>query len=186
MLIAEHDGIVIQTPEVNITEGIHHLVESLQKNFIDGFVLDRYTLLLFYAHFEKDPRYLPDIEYIKGNTILTNIHYDHELSYGAILQNAEDYHFFMNFIENSKEVINTCNNLFINNKTNQYMKVNEEKNLLFSVSGETFFYTLSTLLAVLVLICCFGLFYEFNRKSRLAKSPSSLTHTKHHNVLVPV
>ena len=59
MLIAKHGGMLIDFEDnrENVTEGIRYLVNMLQRKDIDGFVLDRYTLLIFMRTFKDDPSY---------------------------------------------------------------------------------------------------------------------------------
>ena len=169
MLIEKHGGILIDIDPVNITEGINQMINNLTNREIDGFVLDRYTLLLFNRHFEKSPAYKQSVKFLKTKIIKTEVSYPGaQFSYGILVKNQNDYDFLADVVAYNRDVINTCNGLLINNYSREAM-VEQEKNPLFSSAGGMFWKAFITISIIIAIICCFGGVYELRRRSYLCR-----------------
>lgn len=166
ILIAKHGGVLVDVNMNNVTEGIHELIVKLKNKEIDGFVLDRYLLLLFYRIFENHIRHSADVTFLKTMTIRTELSYEGKrFSYGILVKNEADYDFLVDFVVDNRDVINTCNGLLLNNYSSE---LNDEhiQNPLFATSGEVFWPTFCTAMIIVAFICLFGLLYEFHRRHR--------------------
>ena len=162
ILIGKHGGVLVDIEATNTSDGIHQLVTKLKTNEIDGFVLDRYTLLLYYRHFGNNTTHKDDIAFLKKKTVLSEMIYEgSQFSYGVLVKNIDDYEFLVDFVMDNRDVINTCNNLYINNHNIEGKKV---RNLLFSASAGTIWSSYITTSITIVLICSFGITYEMWRR----------------------
>ena len=168
ILIAKHGGILIDIERANVTDGIHQLIYMLRCKQVDGFVLDQYTLLLFHHYFKDSSRYRDDVDFLKKKTTLTDIsNTEDKFMYGVLVKNWDDYDFFVDYVIDNRDVINTCNTLFLNNYT-RHVKLHEMRHSLFSPSSKLFCPSLITITIIVVIICCVGAFYE-NRRSLQGK-----------------
>ena len=164
ILIAKHGGVLVDIEPNNATNSIHQLIEKLKKKEIDGFVLDRYLLLLFYQFFEHSESHSDDVQFLKTQTIRTEISYsEDQFSYGILVKESVDYEFLADFMMDNRDVINTCNGLLINNFSTA-MKYDRLENPLFSTSGEVFWPSFLTGMIIIAMICLFGFLYEMFRR----------------------
>jgi len=175
LFIANHGGILIDINAGNSSNlGVHHLIKKLKNKEIDGFVVDRYTLFMLFGFAKRLDTYKRDADFIKEETLQTEISYTGEkLSYGALVKTADDYEFLSDFVTDNTNVMTTCNNLMVNNFSNYEIKnsMHRMDNLLFSESGEIFWSIFISVSACVGMIVCFGLIYEYLRwKNRTPKS----------------
>ena len=84
------------------------------------------------------------------------------MAYGFLVHDQDDYDFFVDFVQDNKNVLNTCNTLLINNLSNEAAEDHSDSSI-FLESGAAFLPTFVSLLITIVLICCFGVCYEFFR-----------------------
>ena len=75
----------------------------------------------------------------------------------------EDYVYLADFVKDNSDVINACNGLFINKHSLSKVRMLEEKNPLFSTSGNMFWPSVVTLMIIVAIMCVFGAFYELKR-----------------------
>ena len=170
VLIAKHGGILIDLEPKNTADGIHNMITMLKNKEIDGFVLDRYTLLVVYRHFEGSLNYKDDVDFLKFKTIQTEVSYTKDqFFYGFLVKNLDDYEFLADFVTDNRDVINTCNGLLINNFTSSAHD-GHVTNPLFSTSGDFFWPAFISMSTVIVLICCFGVLpATFRAQRRLSR-----------------
>lgn len=171
IIVAKNGGILVDIEKENITEGVHELIHMLINRRIDGFVLDRYALLLLYIHSERigsDNH----VKFLKTRTILTEMSYNRDAySYGILVKNYDDFVFLSEFIFDNKDVINTCNDLWINNRSS-VMTFLSLKNQLFSTSGEIFWPTITVIGTIIAVIILYGVFFEFRRRGQMDRFSS--------------
>ena len=164
IVTAKHGGILIDIQPMNVPDGVRDLIIMLKNKEINGFVLDRYTLLLLYRHFENIDIYKDVIEFLKTRTIQTEMSYMRdEFSYGILVKDKEDYTFLSEFVMGNRDVLNTCNDLLIN-KYSSEVRVEPIKNPLFSTSGKVFLPTVIALSIIITLITCYGILYDIRRR----------------------
>ena len=95
-LIAMLGGILIEVELGSATQSIFGMIRMLQNKDIDGFVLDRYTLVLFSTHHSKHLHGVSEVmkegvEYLLHKYVHTDMTYAAEkLSYGILVKNIED------------------------------------------------------------------------------------------------
>ena len=165
MVIANHGGIIEDAERKNVEEGIAGLIQRLLDKTLDGFVLDRYMLLMFCNYFKDDPRYTKEIAFMKSDSIRTEVALQRRRFYGILTRTEEDYEFFVHFVKNNRDVFDTCNNLLINSIANEQYK-DAVDNPLFSSSGQVFWPAFTVSMGCVVFIFIFGTFYEINRKRK--------------------
>lgn len=174
ILISKNGGVLVDVKQGNTTDGIHQLILKLKEKKIDGFVLDRYLLLLFYRFFDDHWFHKDDVKFLKTMTVKTEITYgEDDYSYGVLVKNDDDYDFLSDFILDNRDVINTCNGLLIN----QYSSTEKDRyepNPLFSSSGEVFWPSFLVSMILLALICVFGFFYELRRRKNIKRKKCAL------------
>ena len=160
IVIAKEGGIVENVSSNDTIDGIYELVDKLKNKDIHGFAIDRYVLLMVYKYFqEKDPEF---VKFLKTKTIHTELGYTGEtLAYGFLVRDKLDYDFLADFVQDNRNVLNTCNTLLINDLS---IEANEDRSSrsLFT-SGGAFWPSFVSLSVVIGLICCFGFCYELHR-----------------------
>lgn len=164
IIVAKEGGIIVDIERSNMTDGIKELVSMLKTQQIDGFVLDRYTLLLFKKFFDKDLRYGDDVKFLRTQSVSTEIKVSDKYLYGFLVKDDEDHEFLFDFVKDNSEVLNTCNQLLIN-KYSANMSLEAGKASLFSPSGEMFISSTVAMIVCIFGICCFGIIYQRRRKS---------------------
>ena len=162
ILVADNGGILIDVPRDNITDGIHKLVDMLHREYIDGFVLDRYELMLFYDLFKDDPKFDEDVFYLRTHTILTPITHTEQHAYGLLVADEEHYEFLSHFMISNWEVIKSCTSLFLNSYS-RHLHLHREKGKMFSTKGELFWPSFTTCAVTLLFILMVGGLYEWMR-----------------------
>ena len=163
-LIAGHGGILVDVEPINKTYGVTKLIHMLQGKEIDGFVLDRYSFVLFYHYLSNLTGHEDDISFIKKETIRTEKTYmGDRLAYGILVRNMDDYQYLADFVKDNREVFNTCNLLYINNMSGS-VKFKTIKNALFATSGGFFWPSFIIVTTIIGVICCFGAIYELYRR----------------------
>ena len=173
-------GQLVSIEPSELKEGIHQLVEMVGTKAIDGFILDRYELMLFYQYYKNDKFYQHDVEYIKQKTVITEISKEENYAYGILIKLEEDYQFLVDFLFSNIEVINTCNRLFLSKYSQKTIHL-DQKVTLFSSKGEMFWPSFVAC-TVLILICMgVGGVYELQRKGLFFKgsSPKSRLENNH-------
>ena len=163
MVIEHHGGIMVDVECANATDGITEMIKRLQRKEIDGFVLDRYVLLVFYDLFADDTRYKDDIAFLKRNAVRTAVFIPTKHFYGVLTRDEEDFEFLSHFARYNRDVFNTCNGLLINSLAS-HQKQEEIENPLFSTSGEVFWPAFLTAIGSIVFISIFGIIYELRRR----------------------
>ena len=164
ILIAKNNGVLRHVEADNTTHGIDNLVQQLNAGVVDGFVIDRYTLLLFYDHFANDPYHQHNIEYIRDQTTVTQLTHAGTYYYGVLIKNEEEYQFLHDFLKDNNDVVKTCNRLLMSNLS-RAVNMRKEKHPMFSTKGQLFLPTFVVVLVINISIFCFGVFYEFKRQS---------------------
>lgn len=160
ILIAQHGGIRTESKTTNsTTSAIHQLIQMLRSKEIDGFVLDRYTLIVVIDYLDKQ-----DADFLRSKTIRTEISYiGNKLSYGMLVKNVEDYDFFADFVIDNLNVINTCSNIVINEGSRR-IRVNDVENPLFSINGGVFWPSFTIVSCLIIVMCMYGAVYEILRR----------------------
>lgn len=172
-LVAESGGALIEVnSNGDASEGIHQMVHMLNTKQIDGFVLDKYTILLFYNKFKNSSKYKHDIAYLKTKTIHTELQSREQFAYGVLVQKDSDYIFLADFVKDNRVVINTCNSLLINS-LHRDERIETERNPLFSTSGDIFWTSFLTIIILIVFMFIVGVFYETWRKQQPPERKSS-------------
>ena len=151
-------------PSFNLP-GIERLVEMLDTKTIDGFVMDKYELMLFYQHFQHNQLYKHTVEYVRKKCLLTEIPHSDQLMYGIIVKQKRDYDFLVDFIRSNMDVINSCTDLFLTNYTRR-TDIVVEKISLFSIDGGMFWPSLTACGVVIGVIVACGAGYEGWRRFR--------------------
>ena len=131
----------------------------------------RYTFTTMYTYMERqqrsDTKFFNDVQYFMTKTVQTEKKYDGErLSFGALVRDEIDYHYFAGFVADNKLIINVCTALVINHiHANRGIHLNDvdEKDLL-HIDGGLFWPTFLGGCFVLTFIFCFGFLYEFTRR----------------------
>ena len=163
IVVAKYGGVLIDIEPVNATEGIRQLISKLKRKEIDGFVLDKYMLLMYNYHFKNSSKYKDAVDFLKKKTIQTEIVYTGgQFSYGILVKDLDDYQFLVDFVIDNREVLNTCNNLLINSYSKRE-SVDKVINPLFSSSSGIFWQSFINICITIIIICCFGILYEFQR-----------------------
>lgn len=172
ILIAHQGGTLVDV-KANLADGIRQLINMLENKEIDGFVLDRYSLMSFYSHYENHERYKKDIHYLRTKSLLTELQHTEAFLYGVLVKNVEDYEFLEDYMKSNRDVINTCTNLFLNSYSRQ-VRVYQEKISLFSTKGQMFWPSFVICISIIVIICIFGVIYGYSmKKSHNSKDTKS-------------
>lgn len=164
--VADNGGILIDVESPTISDGIHDLIEMLKNENIDGFILDKYALLIFHREMQEVDLYSEDVTFLKTKTRRAEIlHTDKRYSYGILVKSTEDYVFLGDFVRDNRIVLNTCNQLLINKFGKMEMPDDEPSPLLsISMSNKLFWTTFIIITSVLTIICSFGMVYEICRR----------------------
>ena len=167
IVVAKNGGVLIQIRQINATDGIHQMVLMLKNKHINGFVLDKYTMLLFNRVFENTATHKNVVNFLKTKTVRTEIsHTGEQFFYGVLVRNLNDYDFLAEFIKDNRVVLNTCNSLLIN-KYSSEGKEDQVRNPLFSTSGDIFWSSFITIIIIIIVMFCFGMLYELMRKRKI-------------------
>ena len=137
----------------------------LKSKKIDGFVLDRYELMLFYDLFKDDPKFGEDVFYIRTHTLLTPITHNEQHAYGILVADEEHYEFLSHFMISNWEVIKSCKSLFLNSYS-RHLHLHHERGKMFSTKGELFWPSFTTCAIILLLILFVGGLYECMRNKK--------------------
>lgn len=167
--VAQNGGILVDVHTDTLFDGIHELIEMLRNETVDGFVLDKYTLLLFHQEMQTVDPYKKDVIFLKTKTRRTEVFNQNEkYSYGILVKDRIDYVFLAGFVKDNKIVLDTCNRLLINRYSSEELTVDEPLPLLsLSLSNRMFWLTFFVISIVLIIICLFGITYEiYRRRSR--------------------
>lgn len=164
-LIAKLGGHLVEIPPTNESLGIVEMIRMLRRKEIDGFILDRFTLIVFYRHLKRAAEHRTDLDYLRTKTIRTEKSYTGEkLSYGMLVKNLAEYEFLVDFVRDNQQVINTCNELLLNDYSRE-VHVYEIQNPLFDVAGGMFWPSMITVSIIMALIVIFGIVYEYKRRN---------------------
>ena len=137
----------------------------LKSKKIDGFVLDRFTLITFYDNYKNHSEHKPIVSFLQTATAHSEMSYRGEtLSYGILVKHKQDYDFFIDFVRDNQQVINACNDLILNRGSVYERAQEDEENVLFSANGTLFWPTVIVGLAFICCIVCFGFVYEWRKK----------------------
>lgn len=169
ILIAKQGGILHDVDPPNLMDGVRELTKMLDNKTIDGFLLDRYELMLFYKYFQNDSDYKREVDYLRTNTLLTSVSMKEQYLYGALVKDEEDYRFLEGFVSSNRNILNSCTRLFLSMYSRE-VKVAAENVSLFSTKGEMFwpsFVACSIMVALCVLV---GGTYEVRRQRAMHKS----------------
>ena len=70
ILVANKGGVIVDVKAHTMIDGIATMVEMLRDDRIDGFILDRYTLVLLYAFFsDVNSSHSKSVDFIKSKRI---------------------------------------------------------------------------------------------------------------------
>ena len=160
-----HSGGILENVNTTDTvEGIHQLIEKLKDKKIDGFAIDRYVMLMLYRHLQQTHPGI--VQFLKTATVRTELEYGGApLSYGVLVKDREDYDFLVGFVEDNKNVLNTCNKLLISNLTSDAHEASVTRSI-FLVSEVVYWPTFGALMATIGLLFCLGMGYELVRRRR--------------------
>ena len=173
MLIAKHGGILVPVDSQNITTGVKTLVNKLRAGSIDGFVTDKYEMILLFQTFGNDPYFKPQVDYLKEETILTEMERIQELNYGILVKDNKDYEFFYEFLTSNRDIINSCSTMFVNNYSRN-VSVLHKRESIFSINGDIFWPSfVSCSLSIAVVLIC-GTVYELKKKYIRQKDADSV------------
>ena len=162
MLVAHHGGVIVPV-NGNITSGVKNLVEMMRAGSIDGFVFDKYEMLLVVQNFAQNPRMKPQLDHLREETILTEMERIQDLNYGILVKDEEDYEFFSEFLTSNRDVINSCTTMFIN-AYSRNVSMHHERESIFSIEGDVFWPSfLSCTFSIAILFTC-GAVYELKKK----------------------
>ena len=162
--VANQGGVIIDVHGGNITQGIHLMIEMLKSHQIDGFALDKYEMMLFYHHFQKHTTHTQDKEFIKHYTIMQEIAITDDYYYGVLVKNQDDYDFLEDFVSSNRDVINSCNALFLSKYSRQMRISFEEPHSLLAEKGDFFWPMFTSCAIVVTLIMIGGWLYEWRRR----------------------
>lgn len=164
-VIAQYRGNLITYKDPNYLTGITRLFEMMAKEEIEGFVLDEYILNQFETKVTDEESIFYDKEIVtqlNTKSIRTEIDSkDEQLSYGVLVRDYEDYHYFRSYIIDNAFQRKLCNLL----KINAGKEPSGPKVKLFSVEAGLFWPSFASTLGILAVICCFGFVYEIYRGS---------------------
>ena len=127
-------------------------------------MFDRYELMVYYNIFGEDVRFKNDIHYLRTQTVSTEVVHKDQFVYGLLVKHEDDFQFLSDFMISNRDVINACNNLFLN-KYSRKLRIQVKKHSLFSTDGEMFYPSLVTSIVLISLIFIFGVFYQLRLKS---------------------
>ena len=169
-IIAKRGGMLFDVKEKDDLSSIYKMIGMLRRKEIDGFVIDRYTFITFHNFIDSVnlttalEEHKMNIHFIRTKTIQTEKISDNEPhAYGMLVRDIEDYAYFIDFMMDNWEALNTCNALSINRFAGEH-KIERHYTALFDISSGFFwpsFYGGSITIIVLWLI---GTFYEFIRR----------------------
>ena len=160
MMVAKLGGIVVHIQPANMEEGIHTLVDMLNNNTIDGFLLDQYELMLFYDYFSNHTTYKHDVHYLRTKTQLTHLASKDDYLYGVLVRDEDDYRFLKNFVLSNRDVMNSCTRLFLSAYSRKVDIHRKSFSELFSTEGDLFWPLFLTCSVLVVLCVMFGVAYE--------------------------
>lgn len=174
ILIANQGGSVVDVDAHNMSDGIHKMIDLMHKHEVDGFVLDRYALVLLYTFFTNHPVYAHDVNYMRKHTVLADITKTTKgYTYGALIKDVSHYEFLVDFVRSNREVIDSCNRLFLNVYSRK-VRVERKREPLFSTSGDLFLPTFSSLTAVVLIILVCGISCELRKKKNCFRQKDPL------------
>ena len=164
IVVANQGGITIpvqQEENGKFSAAIAKLILMLSKGEIDGFVLDKYEMMLYYNEFDGNPNYQETNELLKKTT-LTEITHEEDFSYGILVKNIEDYHFLEEFVTSNRDVISSCNNLLLRKYTRKFRRLHP-KHSIFTTEGEIFWPTFMSFSVLVAIIVVCGTIFELKR-----------------------
>ena len=168
ILVANQGGILHDVDPDSLMDGLHTLIGMLDNKTIDGFLLDRYELMLYYKFFQNDSRYKDDVDHMRDSTILTEVSTKEQYLYGAMVRDEEDYQFLEGFVSSNRNILNSCTRLFLS-KYSREVQVASEKVSMFSTKGHMFWPSFLVCVGAIMLCVVFGSLYELVRKGYCRK-----------------
>ena len=171
IVIAKNGGIAKPTAAGGAV-GVSQVVEMLRRNEIDGFVLDRFTMITFHTFFQNHPDFKSVESYFHSAVDRSELSYNGEkLSYGILLKRVEDYNYLAEFVLDNQQVINTCNGLMLNSYSAAISLRGGAVNPLFSTTGGLFWPSVIIGSAAIGCIVSFGILYEWSRGKICMRAP---------------
>ena len=175
-------GVVVDVHSSNMSDGIHQMVGLLHDHKVDGFLIDRYALVLFYTFFDNHPMYAHDVAYIRNYCLLTDVTANsRRYMHGILLKQRQHFHFLDNFVQSNREVIDSCNRLFLNAHSRS-ARLKQPSDPLFSTDGEMFWPTIYSLVTMLVLIIVAGVAYEARKETKCLQKKKTGAVLERHNI----
>ena len=171
MLVVSEGGVVVETQGWNFYSDVLELMRKLRLEEIDGFILDKYTLMytqeyvkwkksnldVFLArggtNGEEYGERKDDIEFFLHNTHTTIKKSNQDLSYGVLVKDHNDFFFLNNAIRDNRFSLEVT----IESEMNQLFPQEENEP---SFIQEYFYQALRLEGLVIAFIVCFGFFYE--------------------------
>ena len=142
------------------------MVDLLHDHKIDGFLVDRYALVLFYTFFHNHSVYSRDVSYIKNYGVLTEVRPNcRKYMYGVLVKRLHHYNFLKEFVQSNRDVLDGCNQLFLNNNSRS-ARIKKPMDPSFSMAGEMFWPTIHSLTTILLVALIIGVVYEFWKKNK--------------------
>ena len=168
-------GVVVDVDSANMSDGIHRMVDFLHDDKIDGFLIDRYALVLFYTFFHSHPIYGQDVRYIRNYGILTEVTKNGDrYMHGVLLRHYQHFRFLDDFVRSNRDVIDSCNSLFLNAHS-RTAKLKHPSDPLFAINGDIFWSAVYSLTTLLVFITVAGLVYEIRKANKYIQNKKSGT-----------
>ena len=172
IVVANKGGIIIPLKRSgNFSSAIVRLIGMLDAGEVDGFVLDKYEMMLYYNHFQANPHYQFANNILK-KTQLSEISHKDDFSYGILVKNVSNYNFLEEFVTSNRDIINSCNNLLLRKYTRR-LRLLHPKHSIFTTEGEIFWPTFMSCSVLVVIIFLCGTLYELKRWVTIGKMTCS-------------
>lgn len=165
-LVSQYGGMLHEIEFTDAEKGLRVLIQKLQNEEIDGFLLERLVYMSYLYDTRNNTDKLSDeMKFLKKNTLRRELpHRGSQFSYGILVKHMEDFNFLFDYISDNRIVLNTCNDLFLNNISYNLISGDSKdissKYIIFSSSSRTFKKCFVTLSIVVSVIVGFGLIYE--------------------------
>lgn len=177
-VIAKNGGFTVEIHGNNLSSTLQTLLVKLQRKDIDGVLIDKYTALFLDEHISKlrqvnDTSYVNTINYYFKRTSQTELkHTGRRLSYGFLVKDKYIFDYLNEVIRDNQITIErkleeawlARRRLSVKMAPLQQAVTSSLASVLFDSDRSYFENSVIVLLAILGLICLFGIFYEIRRK----------------------
>ena len=104
--------------------------------------------------------------------------------HGILLKNLQHFHFLDNFVQSNRDVIDSCDRLFLNAHSRS-ARLKQLSDPLFSTDGEIFWPTIYSLVTMLVLIVVAGVVYEVRKETKYLQKKKAGAVVERNNIFSP-